>query len=57
VSIFADPKPATLDRLAAHHADGDTCLVIEQTYPLTDALDALAHFGAGTKGKLVITIA
>jgi NADPH:quinone reductase-like Zn-dependent oxidoreductase len=57
VGIFANPAPETLDRLAAHHAGGETRLVIERTYPITEALDAIAHFGAGTKGKIVVSVA
>jgi NADPH:quinone reductase len=57
VGVFANPAPETLDRLAAHHEQGETRLAIDRVYPLDDAIDAIAHFGAGTKGKIVVTVA
>mgnify|MGYP002779679562 CR=1 FL=1 len=53
--IFADPAPDILERLAAHEAQGVTRVVIERTYPLDQAPQALADFASGTLGKLVIT--
>jgi NADPH:quinone reductase-like Zn-dependent oxidoreductase len=57
VAVFATPAPATLDQLAAQHARGETRVVIEQVYALDAALDAIAHFGGGTKGKIVVAVA
>jgi NADPH2:quinone reductase len=57
VAVFANPAPETLDRLAAHHAQGETRLAIERVYPLDEALAAIAHFGGGTTGKIVVSIA
>lgn len=56
VPIYADPIPATLDRLAANQALGHTHVTIQRTYRLDEASDALAAFAAGTLGKLVIVI-
>jgi NADPH:quinone reductase len=56
-AIFANPVPATLDRLAEYQARADTRVVIEQVYPLDEALAAFAHFGGGTRGKIVVSVA
>jgi NADPH:quinone reductase-like Zn-dependent oxidoreductase len=56
VAVFATPAPATLDQLAGHQTQGETRLTIEKVYPLDEATDAMAHFGAGTKGKVVVSI-
>jgi NADPH:quinone reductase-like Zn-dependent oxidoreductase len=38
-------------------ATGQVTPVIDRTYPLDDAADALRHVGAGhTRGKVVITV-
>ena len=52
----ADPAPATLDRLADHHATGHTTVTVQQIYDLDSTTDAFAAFGQGTLGKLVIAI-
>lgn len=57
VPVFANPATATLDRLADHHARAETRLVVEKVYALDDALAAIAHFGGGTNGKIVVTVA
>ena len=57
VSVFATPSPQTLDRLATHQATRHTHVVVERTYRLDDAPDAMSHFRAGTLGKLVILVA
>jgi NADPH:quinone reductase-like Zn-dependent oxidoreductase len=57
VGVLATPSPQTLDRLAAHQATRHTHVVVERTYRLDDAPDAMAHFRAGTLGKLVILVA
>ncbi|GAA2528874.1 NADP-dependent oxidoreductase [Winogradskya humida] len=51
--VFANASQETLNTLAAQ----DTRLVVERVYPLDEALDAIAHFSGGTKGKIVITVA
>ncbi|WP_456845253.1 NADP-dependent oxidoreductase [Cellulomonas sp. P5_C6] len=55
--VYATPTTATLDRLAGDSAQQHTTVTIERTYPLDELDQAFAHFGAGTVGKLVITIA
>jgi NADPH:quinone reductase len=54
-AIYANPDPATLERLADHHARGATRVRVQQTYPLDQVPAAFARFAAGTRGKLVIT--
>ncbi|MGN8245177.1 NADP-dependent oxidoreductase [Cellulomonas soli] len=56
VPVFATPTTATLDRLADDSAQRHTTVTIERTYPLDQVGRAFADFGAGTVGKLVITI-
>ncbi|WP_033337512.1 NADP-dependent oxidoreductase [Catenuloplanes japonicus] len=51
--VRAQPTAATLDALAAD----DARPVVEKVYPLEGALDAIAHFTAGTKGKIVVSVA
>ena len=53
--IYANPTPDILERLAAHEAQGTTRVVIERTYPLDQAPQAVADFASGTLGNLVIT--
>jgi NADPH:quinone reductase len=57
VPIYANPTPATLERLAANQAQVRTRVIIQQTYRLDEAPAAFAAFLAGTLGKLVIVIA
>ncbi len=54
--IYADPTPATLARLAQNQAEGHTSVTVQQVYPLDRAAQALEDFGAGTRGKLVISL-
>ena len=56
VPVSANPTPEVLDRLAADQASGATRVVVQQTYPLDAAGDALTDFGNGTVGNLVITV-
>lgn len=56
VPVFANPTPETLHRLAADQESGATRVVVQQTYPLDAAGDALADFGNGTLGNLVIAV-
>jgi NADPH2:quinone reductase len=57
IPIYANPDPATLQRVARHHADGLTRVHVQASYPLDQLPAAFAAFAAGTLGKLVITIA
>jgi len=54
VPIYANPTPATLDRLADNQASRHTIVKIQRVYSLDSAPAALADFGSGTLGKLVI---
>jgi NADPH:quinone reductase-like Zn-dependent oxidoreductase len=52
----ASPAREALDRAAANQAGGVTHVIIQRTYPLAEAAQALAEFQAGTLGKLVIVV-
>ncbi|MEW1979614.1 NADP-dependent oxidoreductase [Citricoccus sp. NPDC079358] len=54
--VYANPAPATLARLAQNQADGATAVTVQHVYPLADVPQAIDDFGAGTLGKLVITL-
>lgn len=56
VPVYANPTPATLERLAANQAEGRTRVAIQRTYPLAEAPAALAAFAAGKVGNIVIVI-
>jgi NADPH:quinone reductase-like Zn-dependent oxidoreductase len=56
-AVFADPEVATLDRLAAEVAAGRLRAPIQRTYALDQIGQAMADFGAGTRGKLAVSIA
>jgi NADPH:quinone reductase-like Zn-dependent oxidoreductase len=53
IPVFANPALATLDQLGR----AETRLVIDRVYPLDEAVEAIAHFARGTKGKIVVTVA
>lgn len=55
--IYANPTPDTLNRLAQNQAEGHTAVTVQQVYQLADLPKAFEDFGAGTLGKLVISIA
>ncbi|WP_062316057.1 NADP-dependent oxidoreductase [Demequina maris] len=55
--VYAHPSAATLDTLAENEASSHTAVQVARTYPLEQVAQAFADFGAGTQGKLVITIA
>ncbi|RJL27176.1 NADP-dependent oxidoreductase [Bailinhaonella thermotolerans] len=55
-TIMADPRPDTLAHLAAEAAAGRLRTPISRTYPLSEALEALATFPVGTVGKLCVTV-
>ncbi|MGW2642832.1 NADP-dependent oxidoreductase [Streptomyces sp. NPDC001348] len=56
-SVMANPDVATLDRLADAVASGALQVPIGQTYPLDSVAQAVGAFGAGTVGKIAITVA
>ena len=56
IGIYADPAPATLDRLATDNAGNATQVTIQGTFGLDQAPGAFAAFGSGTLGKVVITL-
>ncbi|MFF5010303.1 NADP-dependent oxidoreductase [Streptomyces phaeochromogenes] len=57
VSVMADANTATLERLAADVAAGRLRVPVTATYPLEQAPQAFADFGAGSLGKLAVTVA
>ncbi|UIX29224.1 NADP-dependent oxidoreductase [Streptomyces sp. GQFP] len=57
VSVMADANAATLERLAADVAAGRLRVPVTATYPLEQAPQAFADFGAGALGKLSVTCA
>jgi NADPH:quinone reductase-like Zn-dependent oxidoreductase len=54
-TIMADPNPQTLTELAAQAAAGALRVPVTATYPLEQAPEACAAFGAGTLGKIAVT--
>lgn len=56
VPVMAYPARATLERLAEHNTSGHTSVTVQRVYDLGSAIDAIAAFGQGTLGKLVISI-
>lgn len=54
VAIRADPTAAVLGQVATNQEQGTTRVVIQRTYPLDRAADALDDFGGGTLGKLAV---
>ena len=56
VAVMASPDAGTLDRIAADAASGRLRVPITRTYPLEATPQALADFGAGSLGKLAVTI-
>jgi NADPH:quinone reductase-like Zn-dependent oxidoreductase len=55
VPVYANPEPATLDRVARHQAEGATRVHVQGTYPLDQVSTAFEAFAAGTRGKVVVT--
>ena len=53
-NVAATPTPDKLTQLAEAAASGSLRVMIQRTYPLELANDALQAFGAGTLGKLVL---
>ncbi|XVQ15483.1 NADP-dependent oxidoreductase [Spirillospora sp. CA-255316] len=54
-TVMADPNAQTLNALAEQAASGALRVPVTATYPLEQATDAFAAFGAGTLGKLAVT--
>ncbi|MEV7649033.1 zinc-binding dehydrogenase, partial [Arthrobacter sp. NPDC089319] len=57
VAIYANPAPETLERLARNQADKNTTVTVQRTYRHEEAAQAFEDFAAGTRGKLVVTLA
>ena len=55
-NVRGTPTPEKLASLAEQAAAGTLQVPIQQTYPLAEAAAALAAFGAGTLGKLVLQV-
>jgi NADPH2:quinone reductase len=55
-NIMGTPTHEKLESLAAQAAAGTLRVPVQATFSLTDAHQALEAFGAGTRGKLVLTI-
>ena len=55
-SVMADPATATLARLADAAASGALQVPIGRTYPLDSVAEAVGAFGAGTVGKIAISV-
>jgi NADPH:quinone reductase-like Zn-dependent oxidoreductase len=56
-TIMADPNQQTLTELATQAAAGALRVPVTATYPLEQAPEAFAAFGAGTLGKIAVTCA
>ena len=56
VPIYADPTPAMLDRIAASQSAGETSVTVQDVFSLEHASEAMARFGQGTLGKVVISL-
>jgi NADPH:quinone reductase-like Zn-dependent oxidoreductase len=56
IAVMASPEAATLDRIAADVAGGALRVPIMRTYALDATPQALADFGAGTLGKLAVSV-
>jgi NADPH2:quinone reductase len=55
-NVMASPDPALLTRLAAHADASRLKATIDRAFPLEDALDAVAAFGSGKRGKLAVSL-
>jgi NADPH:quinone reductase-like Zn-dependent oxidoreductase len=55
-NVRGTPTPEKLASLAAQAAAGTLQVPIRTTFPLADAAAAIAAFGAGTRGKLVLIV-
>jgi NADPH:quinone reductase-like Zn-dependent oxidoreductase len=50
------PTPEKLAALAEQAASGTLQVPIQESFPLAEAQAAIASFGAGTLGKIVLTV-
>jgi NADPH:quinone reductase-like Zn-dependent oxidoreductase len=57
VPVLAVPTAEALETVARSHADGSARIRVDHLYPLADAAEALARFGTGKLGKIVIAVA
>jgi NADPH2:quinone reductase len=55
-NVMASPDPALLTRLADHVDAGRLEVSIDRTFPLEAALDGVAAFGRGKRGKLALSL-
>ncbi|MEV6977617.1 alcohol dehydrogenase catalytic domain-containing protein [Kitasatospora sp. NPDC093806] len=55
-AVLADPSPATLAALAEAVVAGRLRVPLGRRYPLAEVPQALAEFGAGTLGKVGVTV-
>jgi NADPH:quinone reductase-like Zn-dependent oxidoreductase len=56
-NVMGTPTAEKLASIAEQAASGTLQVPIQQTYALADAPSAMTAFGAGTRGKLVLTVA
>lgn len=56
-SVMANPDPATLERLADAVVSGALTVPIAETYALDAVGQGFAAFGAGTVGKIAVSVA
>ncbi|MFC7529329.1 NADP-dependent oxidoreductase [Actinoplanes sp. GCM10030250] len=54
--VYANPAPATLDRLAGDLAAGKITVPVAKTYVLAEVPAAFGDFAGGTLGKIGITV-
>lgn len=55
--VFAFPKPELLERLAELAEQGKITPVVDKTFPLSEASEAVRELARGhARGKLVITV-
>jgi NADPH2:quinone reductase len=55
-NVMGTPTAEKLASFASHAAAGTLQVPVQQTFALGDAPSAIASFGAGTRGKIVLTI-
>jgi NADPH:quinone reductase-like Zn-dependent oxidoreductase len=54
--VHANPTREMLERCAHSQASGATTVIVQQTYPFDQVLDAFRQFSQGTLGKLVVLV-
>jgi NADPH:quinone reductase-like Zn-dependent oxidoreductase len=55
-NVMGTPSPAKLAAFAEQTASGTLQVPVQATFPLAEAQAAIASFGAGTRGKIVLGI-